>query len=63
MERETGNQEAEVKNGVGALELYRPESQMLVSASDAVYKSHPKSGAVNCQTFDLGPGEGGGWAQ
>jgi hypothetical protein len=36
VEKETGNQEAEVKNGVGALELYRPESQMSESAPDTL---------------------------
>ena len=44
---ETGNQEAELKNGAGALELYQPESQMSESAPDASHESHLKSGTVN----------------
>ena len=51
MEREAGSQEAEVKNGVGALELYRSESQMLESAPDASHESHLKSGKSNCGEF------------
>ena len=48
MEEEAGNQVAEsVKNGVGALELYQPESQMSESAPDTSHKPHLKSGKVN----------------
>ena len=47
VEVEIGNQEAELKNGAGALELYRPESQMSESAPDASHEPHLKSGAVN----------------
>ena len=46
---ETGNQEAEMKNGAGALELYRSGSQMLVSAPDTLHESHLKSGTVKCR--------------
>ena len=49
MEREAGNQEVEVKNGAGALELYRPESQMSVSAPDTSHEPHLKSGTVNSE--------------
>ena len=59
MEEETGNQEAEsVKNGIGALELYRPESQILVSAPDTSHEPHLKSGAVNSGRILIW-GEGG----
>ena len=47
VEEETGNQEAELKNGAGALEPYRRESQMSDSAPDASHESHLKSGTVN----------------
>ena len=47
VKREAGNQEAELKNGVGALELYRTENQMSVSAPDTSHEPHLKSGAVN----------------
>ena len=47
MEEETENQEMEVKNGAGALELYRPESQMSESAPDTSHESHLKTGTVN----------------
>jgi hypothetical protein len=47
VEEETGNQEAEVKNGAGALELYRPKSQTSESAPDTLHESHLKSGIVN----------------
>ena len=46
MEEETENQEAEVKYGVGALELYQPESQMSESTPDTSHESHLKSGTV-----------------
>ena len=44
---EAGNQEAELKNGAGALELYRPGSQMSESAPDASHEPHLKPGTVN----------------
>ena len=47
VEEETGNQEVEVKNGAGALELYQPESPMLESAPDTSHEPHLKSGTVN----------------
>ena len=47
MAEEAGNQEAELKNGAGALELYRPESQMSESAPDTSHESRLKSGTVN----------------
>ena len=48
MEEEAGNQEAEsVKNGVGALELYQPESQMSESAPDTSHESRLISGTIN----------------
>ena len=47
MEEEVENQEAEVKNGAGALELYQPESQMSESAPATSCESHLKSGTVN----------------
>ena len=43
---ETGNQVAEIKLEPGALELYRPESQMSESATDDMHKSIQKSGMV-----------------
>ena len=43
---ETGNQEAKLKNGAGALELYQPGNQMLESAPDTLHESHLKSGTV-----------------
>ena len=43
---ETGNQVAEIKLEPGALELYRPESQMSESATDDLHKSILKSGMV-----------------
>ena len=59
MEREARNQEEDLKNGAGALELYQPESQVSDSAPDALHKSHPKSGAVNSHKFDFfGGGDG-----
>ena len=48
MEEETGNQEAELKNGAGALELYQPESPMSESAPvTSSHEPHLKSGTVN----------------
>ena len=48
MEEEAENQEAEsVKNGVGALELYQPESPMSEPAPDTSHESHLKSGTIN----------------
>jgi hypothetical protein len=49
VKEKTGNQEAEVKNGAGALELYQPESQMSESAPDTctLHESHMISGTVN----------------
>ena len=46
VEEDTGNQVAETKLEPGALELYRPESQMSESATDNVHKSILKSGTV-----------------
>ena len=57
VERDAGNQEAEVKNGAGALELYRSESQILESAPDTSHESHLKSGNSNHGEFN-GRGEG-----
>ena len=53
VERVAGNQEAEVKIGMGALELYRSESQMSESAPDTSHKPHLKSGKSNCGEFNL----------
>ena len=45
MEEETRNQEVELNNGVGALELYyRPGGQMSESSPDTSHKPHLKSG-------------------
>ena len=51
MEEETGNQEAELKNGAGALELYRPEGQMSESAPDTSHEPHLESGTVKSLNF------------
>ena len=58
MEEETGNQEAELKIGVGALELYQPERPMSEPAPDTSHESHLKSGTVNSGRILIW-GEGG----
>ena len=56
---ETGNQEGELKNGVGALELYQPESQMSESAPDTSHELHLKSGTINSERILIWGGGGG----
>ena len=58
MEEEAGNQEAELKIGVGALELCQPESQMSESAPNTSHELHLKSGTINSERILIWGGGG-----